>query len=111
MKNSPGKLRKVIFQNFDNLVKACKEIAAKWNRKDIPLVVLKESINTIKQKNYSHQDPSIVKMYDDYNRVLDSLYSTCEKAAQGVESGSVSVEFLELCIETIKKNVNKGAGI
>ncbi len=48
-KHEEAKLIKMYLRNLNNVYSACNEIAKAYNKKDIPLSVLKEVIGTVKK--------------------------------------------------------------
>ena len=57
-KKEARKLIQMYFKNLDNVYNACNKVAKAYNKKDIPLSVLKQIIKTVKvgiQKGFDEQ--------------------------------------------------------
>lgn len=101
------RLRRIMFRNFDNLVKACEKTAKPWGRNTVPLGFLYESIKLLKQRDYESKHQKIIEAFDAYNNTLKVLYETCEKKCNELETKQLSIEYLKKCIQVIKESASK----
>ena len=100
--------QKRIFDNLDLLVKICAKIAKQWDRNTIPLTLFKELLEKMLIKPDDKADENVIKLYDDYNDVLEQLYKTCSEQSKVMRSKSVSIQFIESCIIFIKDKFKEG---
>lgn len=95
------KLRRIVFKNLDKIYSVSKEIAGRWDKNTIPLKTLKEIIN--RSKVSTNTGNKIIDNHNEkYNKCLTSLYLSCVKIAEKMESKSISLSVIKEGIEIIK---------
>lgn len=104
-------LSKLVIKNFDNLLEANKKIIKKWDKKMIPLTLLKQTIELVKFKNPEPNNKKLIKFEESHHTVMDSIYSTCVKIAKRMNSKDIPYTILENCVNNCKtaflKELNK----
>lgn len=104
-----SKLQKTALKPFDDLLKAAKGIAKKWDLKSIPLLTLKTMIKiAVVKVDKMDLPPEAIAIKQAYLEVYDNLFSVCETRAKEMGTKNVSIEFLESCIKVIKIFWEKG---
>jgi len=100
--------RKRIFNNLDVLVKQCEKIAKQWDKNTIPLTLFKVLLEKMLIKADDKADENVIKLFDQYNGVLEQLYKTCSEQSKDMRSKSVSIQFVKDCIIFIKDKFKEG---
>lgn len=103
------KIQKLFFKNLDALYNTCEGIANQWDKKTIPLNLLKELIDKAKFNSpVPYDNTRIEKAITDIekadHKVYDSLYKACKKVAKQMNSSEVSLTVLKQYIDIVKKN-------
>lgn len=108
-------LSNLVIKNFDNLLKANKKIIKQWNKKTVPLTLLKKTIEISKFKNPEPNNKLLIRLEESHHEMMDLIYSTCENAAKRMNLTDIPYTILENCvyniktafIEELEKEINK----
>ena len=103
-----NKIRRLYFKNLNALYNTAKSIAKKWNKKSIPLNLLKELIEKAKFRNLDKTDKILCDFEQKNHKVMNSLYEACEAAAKSMNSKEFPLTVLKHGIDIIKKNFTIG---
>ena len=96
------KVKSLVFEMLDNIVLSSKRIAKEWDRNTIPLITLKEMLSNA----YLTLDDNALKNFEtNFNKTIDVFYDTCENKAESMDSKSIPVSFIEICINKIKESM------
>ena len=87
---------------LDNIILSSKRIAKEWDRNTIPLITLKEMLKNA----YLKLDAENFKVFEtEFNKTIDIFYDTCQNKAESMNSKSIPVSFIEICINKIKESM------
>jgi hypothetical protein len=99
MKRNLKILKKLVLKNLNTIEKTAKNITSNWGKKTIPLNLLKEIIYLSKPTGNSDELKDFVIKY---NKMLNTLYSTCESAAKRMNTKEVPIDLLQKYIDVLK---------
>lgn len=102
------KIQKLFFKMLDTLYDSAHKICKQWDKKCIPLNLLKELIEKSKFKNTEKENKALEKFEINNHKVMDSMYKVFEKSAKYMKSQEVPLIILQKCIEIVKKNFTIG---
>lgn len=91
----------LVFGALNKIYRTSRDIAKEWGTKYIGLNTFKELIDLSKHKDFS----DMKEHKQEYNKLLDILYTTCANQSKKLESSNVSVKFIKYCVEHIKDNM------
>jgi hypothetical protein len=105
MINQEKKVRNKIHKGLTDLHKASFRIAKEWGLKSIPLTTFKEVIKKGKVDTEGISNAKLLILYKSYNKTLDVMFDTCQKKAAEMKSDHVSVAYIKVCVNHVKKNM------
>lgn len=97
-----NKVGNKVLKSFETIYQASHKIAKKWGKESISLPTLRRLLDVAMVKVKEIKAPEAQKFVQEYENVLKSLFSECEKAAKKYNSDDVSLEYLRNAIDTIK---------
>ena len=107
MRRSSKRIRKIIFDNLDSLVKSAKTIADGWDLKTIPLTELSKMIDVLASADLGKDNPALNDFQKAYNVVLDNIFKACKAKAKTMDSKNIPVDYLRQAVEVVKKAFDK----
>ena len=92
----------LVRESFDKIYSSAEVISEEYSHGiSIPLITLKEILDRAKLKKV---DRKIRKFSKEYNKMIDVLYSSCEKVSSKL-AGKVPLNILKQYIEVLKTSL------
>ena len=97
----------LVFNQLDRIVEAAMKASKEWGTDAIPITILEATLNLANIKKKSGNKKLNV-FYSQYNDVLKQIGNTCKETSKNLGTRSVSVDYLNKVMDTVKSNFIKG---